>query len=57
MERRVRRPLICVDMSIPDSHDPIALFAEWYADAMKSGQKNPTAVTPEPWLTVSMQET
>ena len=41
----MRRPYICVDMSIPDTHDPIALFAEWYADAMKSGQKNPTATT------------
>ena len=41
----MRRLTICVDMSIPDTHDPIALFAEWYADAMKSGQKNPTATT------------
>ncbi len=30
-------------MSIPDTHDPIALFAEWYAEAMNCGQKNPTA--------------
>ncbi len=32
-------------MSIPDTQDPIALFAEWYAEALGSGQKNPTAAT------------
>jgi pyridoxamine 5'-phosphate oxidase len=32
-------------MSIPDTQDPIALFAEWYAEAMNCGQKNPTATT------------
>ncbi len=32
-------------MSIPDTQDPIALFAEWYAEALASGQKNPTAAT------------
>ena len=32
-------------MSIPDSDDPIALFAEWYGEAQNCGLKNPTAVT------------
>ncbi len=32
-------------MSIPDTQDPIALFAEWYAEALASGHKNPTAAT------------
>ncbi|MFQ5959634.1 MAG: pyridoxamine 5'-phosphate oxidase [Alphaproteobacteria bacterium] len=32
-------------MSIPDTDDPIALFAEWYGEALKSGIKNPTAMT------------
>ncbi len=30
-------------MGIPDTQDPIALFAEWYAEAMECGVKNPTA--------------
>ena len=30
-------------MSIPDTEDPIALFAQWYGEAMDCGQKNPTA--------------
>ena len=32
-------------MSIPDAKDPIALFAGWYDEVMKSDLKNPTAVT------------
>ncbi len=32
-------------MSIPDTEDPIALFAEWYAEALNCGIKNPTAMT------------
>jgi pyridoxamine 5'-phosphate oxidase len=32
-------------MSIPDSDDPIALFAAWYGEAQSCGLKNPTAVT------------
>jgi pyridoxamine 5'-phosphate oxidase len=31
-------------MSIPDTDDPIALFGEWYDQALKCGLKNPTAV-------------
>lgn len=31
-------------MSIPDTQDPIALFAEWYAEALKCGLKNPTSM-------------
>ena len=32
-------------MSIPDAKDPIALFAAWYDEVLKSDLKNPTAVT------------
>ncbi len=32
------------DMGIPDTLDPIALFAEWYGEAMTCGVKNPTSV-------------
>ncbi len=32
-------------MSIPDTDDPIALFAEWHAEALNCGIKNPTAMT------------
>lgn len=32
-------------MSIPDTDDPIALFAGWYGEALNCGLKNPTAMT------------
>ena len=32
-------------MSIPDTEDPIALFAEWYAETLNCGIKHPTAMT------------
>ncbi len=32
-------------MRIPDTDDPIALFGEWYDEALNCGLKNPTAVT------------